>query len=240
MHQASCTEPLPGSKSRSASPRNDDASTIYGSQDDRLTRQCQDFDQQYIMLDDGNFVRVNHSFGSAEKEQKETSSIRIPSIKATTCPDSPLDPTPVTSPRLLIVPEYNMAVNSISCAFSVGGRSFLVSPTCVDSEDSLLSFLDGNVALSNDNDGDLMLWCSWFVILFEAFACSMTQHMFLRFFESSSAHSCLRCMRCSPQIKDVPSSVSFGRTARRCSNCRRATVQVCFDACCLPCFVMFS
>jgi hypothetical protein len=35
-------------------------------------------------------------------------------------------------------------------------------------------------------------------------------------------------MSCVPHIKDAPSSVGFGRVARRCSACRRATVQVPF------------
>jgi hypothetical protein len=35
-------------------------------------------------------------------------------------------------------------------------------------------------------------------------------------------------MSCVPHIKDAPSSVGFGRIARRCSACRRATVQVPF------------
>jgi hypothetical protein len=47
-------------------------------------------------------------------------------------------------------------------------------------------------------------------------------------------------MSCVPHIKDAPSSVGFGRIARRCSACRRATVQVPFVYHFLRCFFVMS
>jgi hypothetical protein len=158
-HDSLSSEPHPASKSRTSSSLNDAAV-------DRCEEQYSDFDQQYIMLDGGVFLRVTDASKSVGPVQQQTPSTHVPALSASFCQDSHLDPDLATSPRLLIVPQYNMAVNSVSRAFSVGGRSFLVSPTCVDSEHSLLSVLDGNVSLSNDSDGDIMLWCSWFVNFF--------------------------------------------------------------------------
>jgi hypothetical protein len=239
MHQAAHdfpgNEPLPASKLRTSPPLHDVTTSTDTSQDDGISKQHRDIDQHYIMLDDGIFVRINEVSGSAGNVQLQASPIHHPSMKASKCPDSPLDTTPETSPRLLIVPQYNMAANSVSCAFSVGGRSFLMSPTCVDSENSLLSFLDGNLNLSSDSDGDLMLWCSWFVFYFVILLCDKSFSVF----EYYSENLCIRCMHCAPQIKDVTSSVGFGRVARRCSNCHRCTVQVHFASFFLPNCVSF-
>lgn len=124
-----------------------------------------DLNQQYIMLDGGIFVRLNDASEPAEAVKKQASSSSpFPVSGTAVCRDLHAGAKEGLSPRLLIVPQHNMAVNSVSCAFSVGSRSFLVSPTCVAREASLLSFLDGNLDLSFDNDGALMLWCSWFAI----------------------------------------------------------------------------
>jgi hypothetical protein len=132
---------------------------------DGVLQNCNDFDQQYIMLDGGVFVRLNDASASAEAvEQQPLSSSTLPAGCLSSCRHSHSDVNRGLSPRLLIVPRHNMAVNSVSCAFSVGGRSFLVSPTCVETEGSVLSFLDGNMDFSINSDGALMLWCSWFVI----------------------------------------------------------------------------
>jgi hypothetical protein len=170
-HDSSGSEPLLASKSQTAPLLNDNATPSGTPPDVSQRKEYRDFDQQYIMLDDGIFVRVKEASESAESVLQQAFSIHSPSNNASICPEPRMDPARVTSPRLIIVPQYNMAANSVSCAFSVGGQSFLMSPTCVDSEGSLLSFLDGDVSLSNDNDGDLMLWCSWFVTIFVAFAC---------------------------------------------------------------------
>ena len=130
-----------------------------------------DFDQQYIMLDGGVFVRVNDKPALAAQQQSPSSPDRMSS--STFSKNSVSDTAQAILPQLLIVPQHNMAVNSISCAFSVGGQSFLVSPTCVVSESSMLSILDGNVDLSNDRDGALMLWCSWCATLLSQHAHSL-------------------------------------------------------------------
>ena len=128
-----------------------------------VSEEYKDFDQQYIMLDGGIFVRA-----AAVKEDthQRTYSSHAPASCVSAFPDSASHATHAPPPRLLIVPQHNMAVDSVSFAFSVGGHSFLVSPTCVDSHGGLLSILDGNLDLSSDGDGALMLWCSWFVVSF--------------------------------------------------------------------------
>lgn len=127
------------------------------------SEEYKDFDQQYIMLDGGIFVRAA---AAREDTHQQTYSSHAPASCVSVPPDSASDATHALPPRLLIVPQHNMAVDSVSFAFSVGGHSFLVSPTCVDSHGGLLSILDGNLDLSSDGDGALMLWCSWFVVSF--------------------------------------------------------------------------
>jgi hypothetical protein len=126
-----------------------------------VTEEYKDFDQQYIMLDGGIFVRTA---ATREDNHQQTASSHVPASGVSVPPDFASDATHAFSPRLLIVPHHKMAVDSVSFAFSVGSHSFLVSPTCVDSHGGLLSILDGNLDLGNDGDGALMLWCSWFVV----------------------------------------------------------------------------
>ena len=216
------SEPCATTEQRHSQP-SDDVAADYSH--DGTSQLYNDFHQQYIMLDGGVFVRVNETSALAQATQQQSPSSPDRTSNSAFSKNSDSDFTQAILPQLLIVPQHNMAVNSVSCAFSVGGRSFLVSPTCVASESSLLSILDGNVDLSNDCDGAIMLWCSWFATIFS----QITHSLCLTFIGSPIRR---RCMRCAPQIKDAPSSVGFGRVARRCSACRQATVQVSFPIHC--------
>ncbi len=152
-------EPRAAVEARPSQPLDD---AVANHSQDGATQQFSDCDQQYIMLDGGVFVRLNDAPASTNAvHQQAPSPPPVPSSSLSSCRGSQSEVSQGVSPRLLIVPKHNMAVNSVSCAFSVGGRSFLVSPTCVAEEGSLLSFLDGNVDFSTDSDGALMLWCSW-------------------------------------------------------------------------------
>jgi hypothetical protein len=162
-------QPLVASETRPLLPLRDDS--VADHVQDGESQHCNDFDQQYIMLDGGVFVRLNDASSSAEAVLKQPSST-VPASGLSNCQRSHSDINRGLSPRLLIVPRHNMAVNSVSCAFSVGSRSFLVSPSCVETEGSVLSFLDGNIDFSTDSDGALMLWCSWFVFDLHPCLCS--------------------------------------------------------------------
>jgi hypothetical protein len=194
-------------------------------------QQFHDFDHQYIMLDGGVFMRLSDSSALNDVGlQQSKPSLTMSSMSSPL--DSPADSNHAPLPRLLVVPQHNMAVNSISRSFSVGGFSFLVSPTCVASEscESMLSVLDGDVNLSKGGSRSMLLWCSWFVdTCFTPIAVFSPLALKLKFNTCSNPH--LRCMRCAHQVHDATSAVSLGRIARRCSSCRRSTVQVHFIVC---------